>query len=299
MAAAAEHAAVLVVLLGLSSVAQAPFAPASAAAIPNVVPEADVPSANALVAATSSAGYLLGPLLGGALLGVGASPAAVFVVDAGTFVFSAVLVAAIRRPFGRGSTEEYPGALVGLRVIVREPALRLPVLAGMVSLVGIGIVDVASYPLSLDLDGGTPGYGAMVALLGGGGLLGAALAGRALRGDPARVLVVGFGAGAAGLAVAGAAPALAIGIAGMALAGAGRGLGDVAAVTLIQTRAADEVRSRVFAAQDGAAHAAFSVSAFSGGVLVELVGARGAFATAAAIGVGAALIAGRTPATRL
>jgi MFS family permease len=296
MAASAKHPAALVGLLGLSSVAQAPFEPASAAALPNVVPEADVPRANALVAATSSAGYLLGPLLGGAVLGIGASPATVFVVDAGTFVFSALLVAAIRHPFGRGSTEEHPGVLAGLRLIVREPALRVPVLAGMVSLVGVGIVDVASYPFSLDLHGGTAGYGAMTALLGGGGLLGAVLAGRVIRDEPARVLVAAFAASAAGLALAGAAPVLAIGLAGMALAGAGRGLGDVAAVTLIQARAADEVRSRVFAAQDGAAHAAFSVSAFAGGLLVELAGARGAFAAAAAFGVGAALLAGRAPA---
>ncbi len=293
MAATAKHPSTLVVLLGLSSAAQAPFEPASAAALPNVVPEADVPRANALVAATSSAGYLLGPLLGGAVLGLGASPGTVFVVDAGTFVFSAVLVATTGHPFGRGSIEEHPGALAGLRLIVREPALRMPVLAGMVSLVGIGIVDVASYPLSLNLQGGTAGYGAMTALLGGGGLLGATLAGRFLRAEPARVLVAAFAAGAAGLGVAGAAPVLAIGLAGMALAGAGRGLGDVAAVTLIQARAADEVRSRVFAAQDGAAHAAFSVSAFTGGLLVELAGARGAFAAAAAFGIGAALLAGR------
>src|SRR5439155_21847421 len=105
--------------------------------------------------------------------GIGASPAAVFVVNAGMFVFSAVLVAGIRRPFGRGSTEEHPGVLAGLGVIVREPALRVPVLAGMVSLIGVGIVNVASYPLSLKLHGGTAGYGGMTALLGGGGVRGA------------------------------------------------------------------------------------------------------------------------------
>jgi len=76
------------------------------------------------------------------------------------------------------------------------------------------------------------------------------------------------------------------------VAGAGRGLGDFAVVTLIQARAADAIRSRVFAAQDGAAHVAFSVSAFTGGLLVEAVGARGAFATAAALGAGAASLAG-------
>jgi MFS family permease len=118
-----------------------------------------------------------------------------------------------------------------------------------------------------------------------------------VRGPPVS-LVAAFAAGAAGLALAGSAPLLAVALVGMAVAGAGRGLGDVAAVTLIQARAPDAVRSRVFAAQDGAAHAAFSVSAFGGGLLVELAGARGAFAGAAAFGVGAALIATRAAGAR-
>ena len=285
----------LVLLLGLSSVAQSPFEPASAAALPNLVAPEDIPRANALVAATSSAGYLVGPLLGGLVLGAGASPSAVFAVDAATFIVSAMLVATIRGPFGSGETDEHPGVLAGFRVIAHEPRLRIPVLAGMVSLVGVGIVDVASYPLSLHLHGGTQGYGAMTALLGGGGLLGAALAGRVLRAGPSRVLAWSFMAGAAGLALAGAAPVLAVGLGGMALAGAGRGLGDVAETTLIQERTSDAVRSRVFAAQEGAAHVAFSVSALSGGLIVQFASARGAFAVATAFGIAAAGIAATTP----
>ena len=291
MAATAEHAWALVLLLGVSSATQAPFDPASASAIPQVVPERDVPRANSLVAASSSAAYLAGPLLGGALLGLGASPAEVFAADAATFLVSAVLVWSVRRPFGRGSTAEHPGLLAGARVIARERALLVPVLAGMLSLVGIGIVDVASYPLSLDLGGGATGYGVMTGLLGGGGLLGAALAARALRAGPVRVLTASFAAGAAGVAIAAGAPVLAVCFVGMALAGAGRGVGDVAETTLIQARSADAVRSRVFAAQDGAAHVAFSVSAFAGGLLVELLGARGAVGVAAAFGLGAAAVA--------
>jgi MFS family permease len=286
---------VLVALFGLSSVAQSPFEPASAAALPNLVGPANVPRANALVAATSSAAYLAGPLLGGLVLGAGASPSIVFAVDAATFVVSALLVATIRPSFGTGATDEHPGLLAGFRVIVRERRLRIPVLAGMVSLVGVGIVDVASYPLSIELHGRTQGYGAMTALLGGGGLLGAALAGRVLRAGSTRVLVWSFAAGAAGLALAGAAPVLALGLGGMAIAGAGRGLGDVAATTLIQERTSDAVRSRVFAAQEGAAHVAFSVSALSGGLIVQLVSARGAFGVATAFGVAAAAIAATTP----
>ena len=291
MAATADHAWALVLLLGTSSATQAPFDPASASAIPQVVPERDVPRANSLVAASSSAAYLAGPLLGGALLGLGASPAEVFVADAATFLVSALFVWSVRRPFGRGSTAEHPGLLAGAHVIARERALLVPVLAGMLSLVGVGIVDVASYPLSLDLGGGATGYGAMTGLLGGGGLLGAALAARALRAGPVRVLTAAFAAGAAGIAAAAGAPVLAVCLVGMAVAGAGRGVGDVAETTLIQSRSADAVRSRVFAAQDGAAHIAFSVSAFGGGLLVELLGARGAFGVAAAFGLGAAGVA--------
>jgi MFS family permease len=221
MAAGADHPAALVVLMGAGSIAQAPFEPASAAAMPSVVGEEDVPRANALLAATTST------------------------------------------------------------------------VAGMVSLVGVGIVDVASYPLSVELDAGAAGYGAMTALLGGGGVAGAMVAGRVAGKTPAALLVVGFAAGAAGLGLAGAAPAIAIALLGMGVAGIGRGLGDVASVTLIQALSPDEVRSRVFAAHDGAAHVAFSASAFTGGLLVELGGARGAFATATAFGVTAAGIAAR------
>src|SRR5258705_8317827 len=103
----------LVVLLGLSSVAQSPFEPASAAALPNLVETKDIPRANALVAATSSAAYLAGPLLGGLVLGAGGSPSTLFPVDAATFVISALLVATIRRPFGTGATSDHPGMLAG------------------------------------------------------------------------------------------------------------------------------------------------------------------------------------------
>lgn len=293
MARTSTHAGALVVLLGVSSIAQAPFEPASAAALPNVVPEGQIARANALVGATSAAAYLVGPLVGGVVLALGASPAMLFVVNAATFVFSAVMIGSIRRSFGRGSIEDHPGLLAGLRLVVRNRALRLPIVAGMVSLVGVGIVDVASYPLSIHLGAGTSGYGAMTALLGGGGLLGAALAGFIVHRRPASALAVAFAASAVGLAVAGIAPVLAVALAGMALAGGGRGLADVATVGLIQARAPDDVRSRVFAAQDGASHIAFSLSAFTGGLLVSAVGSRGAFVAAAGFALCAALVVSR------
>jgi MFS family permease len=295
MAAAIDSPLALVLLFGVLAVVQSPFAPASASAMPNLVPAESLPRANALVAGTASASYLLGPLLGGVLLGVGASAPLLLVVDAVSFVVSAVLVVSIRRPFGLGGgTESQPGVWAGVRVIAREPVLSVLIVASMVSLLGMGIVNVANYPLSIHLGGGTEGYGALEALLGGGGLVGAALAARMLSAGRAPLIItITFAASGAGLLLAGLAPTIAVALAGMAVAGGGRGLGEVADTTLVQARTEDAVRSRVFAAEDGAAHAAFSAAMVAGGVLVGAASARTAVCVAGGCGFAAALIASR------
>src|SRR5206468_3779185 len=70
MALTVDSALALALLFGLLAVVESPFEPASASAMPNLVRAESLPRANALVAGTSSASYLLGPLLGGLLLGV-------------------------------------------------------------------------------------------------------------------------------------------------------------------------------------------------------------------------------------
>jgi Na+/melibiose symporter-like transporter len=300
MALFVDEPAALVGLFGLHAIVTSPFAPASAAAMPNLVGEERIARANSLVAATSSAGYLLGPLAGGLLLGVGVSTAALFAVDAASFVVSALVVVSLRRSFGRGGgTESHPGVLAGVRVILREPVLRLLVAAWMVSLLGMGIVNVAAYPLSIRLGGGTEGYGAMEALVGGGGLVGAALAARLLTtGRAPAIVTVCFAVSGIGLALAAGAPVLVVALAGMAIAGAGRGLGEVADTTLVQARTEDAVRSRVFAADEAAAHIAYSVAMLAGGLLVGVGGARLGIGAAAGCAGAAALIASRIRALR-
>jgi MFS family permease len=295
MALTIDSALALTLLFGLLAVVESPFEPSSASAMPNLVPPESLPRANALVAATSSASYLLGPLLGGLLLGAGASAPQLLAVDAVSFVVSAALVVSIRQPFGLGGgTEAEPGIWAGVRLIVHEPVLRVLITASMVSLLGMGIVNVANYPLSIHLGGGTEGYGALEALLGGGGLLGAAIAARMLSASRAPLVVtVTFAVSGLGLLLAGLAPVLAVALAGMAIAGAGRGLGDVADTTLVQARTDDARRSRVFAAQEGAAHAAFSAAMLVGGLVVSVAGARAGVLTASGCGFAAALVASR------
>jgi MFS family permease len=295
MALTVDSALALTLLFGLLAVVESPFEPSSASAMPNLVPAESLPRANALVAGTTSASYLLGPLLGGLLLGAGASAPQLLAVDAVSFVVSAALVVSIRRPFGLGGgTESEPGIWAGVRLIVHEPVLRVLITASMVSLLGMGIVNVANYPLSIHLGGGTEGYGALEALLGGGGLLGAAIAARMLNVSRAPLIItVMYAVSGVGLLLAGLAPVLAVALAGMAIAGTGRGLGDVADRTLVQARTDDARRSRVFAAQEGAAHTAFSAAALVGGLIVSAAGARAGILAAAGCGLAAALVASR------
>jgi MFS family permease len=295
MALTVDSALALTLLFGLLAVVESPFEPSSASAMPNLVPAESLPRANALVAGTTSASYLLGPLLGGLLLGAGASAPQLLTVDAVSFVVSAALVVSIRRPFGLGGgTDSEPGVWAGVRLIVHEPVLRVLIAASIVSLLGMGMVNVANYPLSIQLGGGTEGYGALEALLGGGGLLGAAIAVRMLNVSRAPLIItVMYAVSGAGLLLAGLAPVLAVALAGMAIAGTGRGLGDVADTTLVQARTDDARRSRVFAAQEGAAHAAYSAAMLVGGLLVSVGGARAGVLTAGGCGLAAALVASR------
>ena len=114
MALSIDSPLALVLLFGALAVVESPFAPASASAMPNLVPPESLPRANSLVAATSAASYLLGPLLGGLLLGAGASAPLLLWVDAASFVVSALIVLSIRRPFGLGrGTDEVAGHLGG------------------------------------------------------------------------------------------------------------------------------------------------------------------------------------------
>ena len=130
------------------------------------------------------------------------------------------------------------------------------------------MVNVANYPLSIHLGGGTEGYGALEALLGGGGLVGAAIAARML--SPARApLIVTVTFAVSGRSAARRARARARsragrdGDRGRRARARGRGRHDAR-----PGAHRDAARSRVFAAQDGAAHAAYSAAMLAGGLLV-------------------------------
>jgi MFS family permease len=284
--------AALIGLALLLAVAQSPYFSASSAAVPNLVPAADVPWANSTISIGRNAGALLGPILGGAVAGL-ADPRVVFAGNAVCFAASAAVVWTVRGSFAdpeRGPAGDYEGLRAGFRMILRDPVLRLIALAWIVLLLLLGPVLVAELPLARSFGAGSAGYGLLAACWGGGAIAGSFL-GRRLAESHERVTMVGgctiLGAGFATVA---AAPAFGFALAGMAAAGAADGAVTVAEQGILQRRTPDAVRSRTTAALEAVILGAFALSFPTAGLVIDLLGVRGVYLLAAGGCAGAAVI---------
>ena len=176
------------VIAAAATAAGSPFMACASAATPRLVPDADLPGANAARSAVGAIGIIAGPALGGVLLLLG-SPALAFVVNAVTFGVSAVAVLAI--PAGPAfrvdaATAERPASLLhdvadGAAVLRAHPeALRLVGADLMCSLV-YGMQTVLLLLVARHAGLGLHGYGYLFAGIGAGALAGTSLAGRAMR----------------------------------------------------------------------------------------------------------------------
>jgi MFS family permease len=277
----------LVAAAFLSALAEAPFWPASSAAIPNLVPPERVAWANSLVAIGRNIGITFGPVVGGVLLAaVGASW--VFAINAISFVVSSGLIWSVRASFAgeREDEEEHRGLVAGFRFLWRQPVLRRIAMAWVLFVLGIGMAMVADAPLARLFDVGSVGFGVLIGVYGVGSILGS-LAGRALTAhNEMRWLIVGA-AGvslfAFGIALS---PWFALVLALSVAWGAADGLVVVADQNIFQRRTPDAVRSRVLGALEGIVHGTLVIAYLGAAVALPVVGARGMYAL---LGVGAGL----------
>ena len=266
--------ALLIALASIASALEAPFLPASGAAVPNLVPAHELTWANAEIAATRTFGHLLGPLAGG-LLVAAVGPASAFLANALTFLVSAAIVASIRGPFAAGPRPHGQGLGLGdgFRAIRANRTLRTMTAAWAVLLLFVGVILVAERPLAGQFGVGDLGYGVLVASWGGGAIVGARLARRVIEriGEPAS-LVAGTAVMGVGIGVVGLSPWFGPILVAMGFGGIGNGVIDVAEQTLMQTNTRDEVRSRALAASDAVAIGSFALSFVIGGPIADLVG---------------------------
>jgi MFS family permease len=252
-------------------------------AIPNLVGDDDLGSANSLAGAWKSAGFMLGPGVGGLLLAV-IGPAGVFAASAVALTGAAALVWRLEGRFRTAAPAEHAGSSMdGYRMLLRDPWMRLLTVSWALVMAGIGPVIVAEVVLAKQFAVGSTGYGLIAVFWDGGGVVGALL-GRGLSRRAERPAVVGgLVAIAGGLAVVGLTPVFWPVLAGMAVAGLFDAFGVVAAQNIIQRRTPDHVRSRVSAALDAVVLGTMSLSFALGAPLVEWVGAQGVYLLSAGV----------------
>ena len=296
MAAAAvaivlDSPAVIVYLLAVvvTLVSQA-FQPAESALLPTLAesPE-ELAAANVASSTIESAGYFVGPALGGVLLAV-SNVQTVFAATAVAFLWSAAMVALIRLGAPEPTAEAVRGtwqheALAGFRTIWHDARLRLIIglFAAQTLVYGAFVVLTAVAAIRL-LDLGSPGIGYLNSALGVGGLIGGIVA-VALVGIRRLALTFGLSLilwGGPILLVglwAETAPAFVL----IALAGLGLTLVDVAGFTLLQRAVPEEVLARVFGVLHSAFYATGGIGAILAPALVDWLGIRGALIVTGAV----------------
>jgi MFS family permease len=297
-------------LLGLAflgALFDAPAAAAREAMIPDLTRRAGLRTeqVTSALTATEHGAYILGAPLAGVLIAVMGAPALLW-VDAASFIVSAVVVATfgvstITSPSGAGAGAGYIGELTkGLRYIRHEPAILVVTLAATAGAFFIDPLSPVLLPIYVNERFGDPtALGLSLGAYGVGGLLGIGLffllADRLSRPMLYRVLWAAYAAASAALIIL---PSLGPLLITLLVIGITVGAIDPLERAVRQERTPPELRGRVFAAMYALPKVVVPLGVFSAGLLVELLGLRGALVAFAAGNAAIAAVVALAPAVR-
>ncbi|MFG1919336.1 MFS transporter [Micromonospora sp. NPDC048898] len=270
---------VLLALVAVRAIAGQVFQPASRAAVPALVRDRDLESANSTVGFGTNGGEVLGPLLAAALFPL-VGVRGVLLVDAVSFLLSAVLLASLPRmsvpadgDAGRGSLLR--DARVGLGYLWSTPVVRVVALGFCAVVAFNGVDDVALVLLATEtFDAGGSTVGLLLAAVGLGLFVGYLLLGRyGVRASTAGLLIAGFAISSVGNLLTGLAWAVGAAIVMQAVRGLGIAAMDVASSTLLQRVVPEAMLGRVFGNLYGAIGIAAALSYLGGAVLLDATSA--------------------------
>ncbi|HEX2355223.1 MAG TPA: MFS transporter [Micromonosporaceae bacterium] len=283
---------VLLALVGLRSLAAQVFQPASRSAVPTLVADRDLPSANAVLGAGTNGLEALGPLAAAALLPT-LDVRGVLLLDAATFAVSALLLGFLPAlpappprttpPVAGSATRDFlADARAGLGYIWRAPVVRVIALGFFAVVAFTGVDDVALVFLAEDtLHGSDSAAALLYAGVGIGLAIGYPLLARyGGRMSTLPLMVVGLGVSSAGNLLTGLAWAVGVALALQTVRGIGISALDVAINTYLQRAVPAGMLGRVFGNLYGAVGVAAGLSYVLGGVLLELTSPRVTFVVA-------------------
>jgi MFS family permease len=288
--------ALQIVLLALAAgVATSFFRPALYAGLPNLVRDDELPQANGLLQSAENLTWALGSLAGGALVAA-TSPDTAYLLNAATFLVSALLILRISGSFEEEGREPSRGQLrdlaEGFALVLRSRALLTVLVAWSIVMLGNGAVNVAEVVLAKDeLDAGDFGYGLLLASVGVGLVFGSLYGSTWIEQWGMRPLyAVSIGLMALGFGGAAVAPSVWVAAAAVALGGVGNGAAIVCNALLVQRGAPDRLRGRAFTVVMSVGFAILGLGMAAAGPLTNESGARTVWAIAAGLFAGAAVV---------
>ena len=291
------------VLSGAGALVSSAFRPAQAAWMPSLAdsPE-ELTAANGAASTVESLAFFLGPALGAFLLTVTDVPT-VFMLNAATFLWSALLVLSIRaRPVEDAASEvrseeaedaAKPGFVsettAGFRAIARDRDATMVAVLACVQTVVAGATVVFTVVMAVKiLETGPKGVGYLDSAFGVGAIIGGLVAiGRAKKRKLASDLVLGVILWSIPLVAVWALPSVPVVFAAIIAMGFGNPLVDVNFATILQRIMPDDVLGRVFGALEGALIGTMALGAALMPFLIDVAG----FGPALAIlGIGVTLL---------
>jgi MFS family permease len=177
--------------------------------------------------------------------------------------------------------------------------LTLTLAATSVGLLGTGMINVAEYPLFVDMGGGSQAYGIAVA----GWAVGGFTAGRTMRkhGDAyseRRRLIYGAALVAVAIGLCGVVPLVGAVVLLFSVGGFAAQTRQIAATLIYQRATPDHLRARAFAALGTAQMSAIGVAMIVSGTIMGVLTPAGVCIACGVVGLLALLIATRVPPRR-
>jgi MFS family permease len=241
--------------------------------------------------------------VGGALVGA-TSPDAAYVVNAISFLVSALLIVRIRESLEEAEREPSRGhwrdLAEGFSFALRSKSLLTIIVAWSIAIFATAGVNVAEIVLAKNVfDAGDFGYGLLVSAGAVGLMIGSLFGGSWIEqrgmaipyGVSIGLMALGFGAAAA-------APNVWVAAAVVVAAGAGNGVAVVTNAVLVQRGTPDRLRGRSFAVVMSLGYAFLGLGMIVAGPLTNAAGAREVWAASAVL-LGVAAIVGFVLARRV
>jgi MFS family permease len=265
---------VFVLLAGLVGTGDAFFGPALSGLTVEIASSGQRANANALLSVANSAARVAGPALAGILVAV-AGPAVVIACDAASYGASVLALGLLRLPGAARRSGRSPLADLAEGWAEFRSSAWLVITTVQFTLFNLltwGPFLVLGPVVSKAYLGGAGGWGAVMAALGGGSILGGLLAlGRRPRRPVAAATASTFGYAVPGALLAMHAPVAAV-AAGALVAGLGSGLGQAFDATAIQQHVPASALSRVSAFQTVTAFAFGPLAFAAAGPVAAVVG---------------------------